>query len=130
MEQQVTRNPIGWFEIYVTDMARARAFYEQVLSVELSPLGNPDDPAIQLMAFPSDMSRYGAGGALVRMEGFPVGQNSVIVYFSCTDCAVEESRVVAAGGRIQRPKFPIGEYGNVSLVVDTEGNLFGLHSMA
>lgn len=25
------RNPVGWFEIYVTDMARAKAFYETVL---------------------------------------------------------------------------------------------------
>ena len=30
------RNPVGWFEIYVTDMARARAFYEAALG--LSPM--------------------------------------------------------------------------------------------
>jgi predicted enzyme related to lactoylglutathione lyase len=28
-------NPVGWFEIPVTDMARAKAFYEAVLRVSL-----------------------------------------------------------------------------------------------
>ena len=32
------RNPVGWFEIYVQDMPRARAFYEAVLGVTLEQL--------------------------------------------------------------------------------------------
>ena len=31
-----TRNPVGWFEIYVTDMARAKAFYETVFATTCS----------------------------------------------------------------------------------------------
>jgi hypothetical protein len=120
------RNPIGWFEIYVDDMARARKFYESVFQIALQPLegGGPS-----MLAFPSSMEDYGAGGTLVHMPGFPAGGNSTLVYFSCTDCAVEESRVVAAGGKIQKPKMSIGQYGFISLVVDTEGNMLGLHSM-
>lgn len=34
-----------------------------------------------------------------------------------------------AGGRIEREKFSIGEYGFIALAIDTEGNMFGLHSM-
>lgn len=34
-------NPVNWFEIYVSDMTRARKFYESVLGVELSSLTNP-----------------------------------------------------------------------------------------
>ena len=63
------------------------------------------------------------------MEGRGVGDNSIIVYFSCQDCSVEESRVADAGGRIDRSKMSIGEYGFISLVFDTEGNMIGLHSM-
>ena len=62
------------------------------------------------------------------MDGFDSGGNSVLVYFSCKDCADEESRVEQAGGRIHRPKMAIGEYGFITLAVDTEGNMFGLHS--
>ena len=64
-----------------------------------------------------------------KMEGFASGGNSTLVYFSCTDCAIEEARVVEFGGSIQRGKTSIGEYGYISLVLDTEGNMFGLHSM-
>jgi len=82
-----------------------------------------------MLSFPSDMEKYGASGALVKMEGFTSGGNSTLIYFSCEDCAVEESRVEAAGGHIQKPKMSIGEYGFVSLAIDSEGNMFGLHSM-
>jgi predicted enzyme related to lactoylglutathione lyase len=37
--------------------------------------------------------------------------------------------VTAAGGRVERAKMSIGEYGFISLVVDSEGNMIGLHSM-
>jgi hypothetical protein len=71
----------------------------------------------------------GCGGALVKMEGYPSGGNSTLVYFSCEDCAVEEARVEGAGGRVERGKMSIGQYGFISLVYDTEGNMIGLHSL-
>ncbi|MDN4504292.1 VOC family protein [Alteromonadaceae bacterium BrNp21-10] len=122
-------NPVGWFEIYVDDMQRAQGFYETVLNVKLEKLGDPTEEALNMQAFPSDMQQYGAGGALVHMNGFPAGGNSTLVYFSCEDCAVEESRVEAAGGKVQRSKMSIGDYGFITLSIDTEGNMFGLHSL-
>lgn len=123
-------NPVGWFEIYVDDMARAKGFYQTVFEVELEALTDPtEESPLQMWTFPSDMERYGSGGALVNMPGFPAGGNSIIVYFSCEDCSVEESRIEVAGGKIQRPKMSIGDYGFISLVFDTEGNMIGLHSL-
>jgi predicted enzyme related to lactoylglutathione lyase len=122
-------NPVGWFEIYVSDMGRAKNFYESVLNIQLGELGDPNDSTVEMKAFPSDMEKYGATGALVKMEGVPVGGNSVLVYFSCDDCSLEESRVESAGGRVEKTKFSIGEYGFISMAVDTEGNMFGLHSL-
>jgi predicted enzyme related to lactoylglutathione lyase len=119
-------NPVGWFEIYVQDMNRAKQFYESVFQTKLERLLN-DDP--EMWSFPMDMQQWGASGALVRMPGFPSGGNSTLVYFSCEDCAVEAKRVVPAGGGIQKEKFAIGEYGFIALVFDTEGNMIGLHSM-
>jgi predicted enzyme related to lactoylglutathione lyase len=63
------------------------------------------------------------------MKGFTPGNNSTLVYFTCDDCAVEEKRAKESGGRIQKSKQSIGEYGFISLIFDTEGNMFGLHSM-
>ncbi|MDO6568697.1 VOC family protein [Alteromonas sp. 1_MG-2023] len=125
-------NPVGWFEIYVEDMPRAQAFYESVLKVTLENLEDPSadksQSAFSMQAFPSDMSHYGASGALVHMEGAPVGKNSTLVYFSCDDCAVEAGRVTAAGGVLEREKMAIGEYGFIALATDTEGNMIGFHS--
>ena len=121
-------NPIGWFEIYVHDMARARAFYEAVFGATLSRLDG--SPELEMWAFTMDQATYGASGALVKMPGFEPGGNSVLVYFHCTDCAVEAQKVVQAGGKLMRPKVSIGQYGHIALAFDTEGNMIGLHSLA
>lgn len=89
-------NPVAWFELYVQDMPRAKVFYESVFETKLEKLNNPE---VELWAFPMEMNQYGAGGALVKMDGVSSGGNSTLVYFSCDDCAIEESRVVPAGGR-------------------------------
>jgi uncharacterized protein len=122
----MTNNPVGWFEIYVQDIARAKRFYESVLQLKLEKL---DSPGLEMWSFPMAMDRFGASGSLVKMEGFPSGGNGTLVYFSCADCAIEAGRVAASGGRIQRAKMSIGQYGFIALVFDTEGNMFGLHSM-
>ncbi len=123
-------NPVAWFEIYVNDMPRAQKFYQGVFEVKLEVLGDPNDASIQMLAFPSDMEKYGATGALAKMEGMSAGGNSTLVYFTCEDCALEESSVESAGGKIFKPKMSIGEYGHISLIMDTEGNMIGLHSMS
>jgi uncharacterized protein len=122
----VSNNPIGWFEIYVQDMSRARAFYDSVFATRLQRLEGPD---IEMWAFPMEPDRPGAPGALVKMDGFPSGGNSTIVYFTCSDCAVEAKRASESGGKIFKDKFSIGQYGFIALVLDTEGNMIGLHSM-
>jgi uncharacterized protein len=127
MANEKANNPVGWFEIYVQDMARAKRFYEAVFKLQLQQL-HPDGEW-DMWAFPMAMDRYGAPGALIKMEGFPSGGNSVLVYFSCDDCAVEAKRAVDAGGRIMKEKFSIGEYGFIALVFDSESNMIGLHSM-
>ena len=125
----MAENAVRWFEIYVQDMARARRFYETVLGVKLEQLG-PVEQDLEMWAFHMSPDRPGAGGALVRTPSMPSTPGGTLVYFGCDDCAVEAGRVEKAGGRIQREKMAIGEYGHIALAIDTEGNLFGLHSMA
>ena len=82
-----------------------------------------------MMSFSSNMNAYGASGALVKSAHSRPGIGGTMIYFSVDDCAAEEARVVTAKGRIVRPKFSIGEFGWVTLCMDTEGNMFGLNSM-
>ena len=47
------KNPIGWFEIYVDDLSRAKQFYESVFNIQLTELTPPaDDNSLQMWAFP------------------------------------------------------------------------------
>ena len=119
-------NLIGWVEIYVDDMNRAKAFYENVFGVKLTQI--PDTP-VELWAFPMQQGQPGAAGALVRMPGIPAGKNSVLVYFHTEDCAVQAAKAAKSGGRVEKDKFSIGQHGFIAHVVDTEGNMIGLHSM-
>lgn len=119
------RNPVGWFEIYVDDMERARRFYEATLAVKLQAL---ESPVVKMLAFPMRENLPGCTGALVQMpEGRPAG-NAVVIYFTCMDCAEEAARAARNGGKVFKEKFSIGQYGYIALVHDTEGNLIGLHS--
>lgn len=124
MHQQC--NPVHWFEIYVQDMQRARKFYESVLGVQLVKLPATD---FDIWTFPMHKDKPGSAGALVKMEGCPSGGNSTLIYFACADCAIEAARVIKAGGMIFKEKFSIGQYGFIALARDTEGNMFGMHSM-
>ncbi|TWU20444.1 Glyoxalase-like domain protein [Novipirellula galeiformis] len=124
----MNHNPVGWFEIYVQDLDRARQFYETVLGIELTRLDSPTKD-IEMLAFPMDMEASGASGALCKMDGFAPNGNGTLIYFSSADCDIEASRVEAAGGKIGKPKSSIGPYGFIALATDTEGNTFGIHSL-
>lgn len=123
------QNAVGWFDIYVSDMNRATAFYESVFKQTLEVMKDPTDSNALMKSFPTDMAAYGAGGALVQREGSNPGIGGTTVYFGVDDCAIEESRINDAGGQVISPKMSIGEFGWISLCMDTEGNMFGLSSM-
>lgn len=123
-------NPVCWFEIYVNDMDRAKKFYSTVLNVELADAPEMDGmPDMQMAFFPWAENAPNANGALVKMNEMAAGAGGTMVYFQCEDCTVEESRVETAGGKIIQPKMPLGEHGFCSMCSDTEGNMFGLHSI-
>lgn len=118
-------NPVGWFDINVSNLERAKKFYEIVFDITLVDF--PIEWGKQ-SAFPSDREGANISGALVEREGLIPTANNTVVYFVSEDCTTEEARVEAAGGKIVQPKTNIGQFGYVSLVVDTEGNTIGLHS--
>ena len=124
----MTHNAIGWFDITVNDMDRAVTFYQAVFNKQLEDMGDPTDSSVIMKSFPTDMASYGAGGALVKRAGASPGIGGTVIYFGVEDCAIEESRVAEAGGKVISPKMSIGQFGWVSLCMDTEGNMIGLSS--
>ena len=63
INMNTTRNPVGWFEIYVQDMNRARAFYEATFDTKLEKLPSP---GMTMLAFPMKPELPGCAGALVK----------------------------------------------------------------
>ncbi len=130
----MNQNIVCWFEIYVSDINRAKQFYSAVLGTTFqdAPEVPGDSQGEMRMSFFSHIENQGVNGALIEMPGAnEEGHTSVgtMVYFPCHDCSLEESRVTAAGGHVQKTKFSLNAYGFCSICVDTEGNLFGLFSM-
>lgn len=120
------KNVVGWFEIYVNDMERAKAFYNAVF--QFGEFMDLSGGAEQMFAFPWAEGGEFAAGALVKAPGMEAGKGGTVVYFNSVNCATEEARVVENGGKVLKPKFGIGEYGFVSIVEDSEGNIIGIHS--
>ena len=60
-------NPVGWFEIPVSDLNRAKAFYEHVLGVSLA-ITNMEGS--EMAWFPMHPGGAGAGGTLIKGEGY------------------------------------------------------------
>jgi imidazolonepropionase-like amidohydrolase/predicted enzyme related to lactoylglutathione lyase len=118
-------NPVSWFEIPVTDMSRAKAFYEHVLNVKLQPLKiGPLDMAF----FPTRPGTPGASGALMKGDAFQPSSKGVQIYFTTPDVDGTLERVQDRGGRVVVPKTRIGPFGFIASFEDSEGNRVGLRS--
>jgi predicted enzyme related to lactoylglutathione lyase len=123
------KNAISWFEIGASDLARATKFYETIFGVSLIPL---DMPNIKMRMFPLE-DQAGVGGAIVDSGGFhkPSGTDGPLVYLNGNpDLQKVLDKVEAAGGKIMVPKSEISpEYGYMAVIIDSEGNRIGLHSV-
>ncbi|MCH7397279.1 VOC family protein [Belliella sp. DSM 107340] len=126
---KATKNPFTWLEIYVEDMERAKKFYENVFQIEMISMQTPGDFSdLEMWCFPWAEGEKNISGALCKTADFKPGPGGTLVYFTCDDCSIEESRVQQAGGQVIQEKMPIGEHGFCSVIIDTEGNTIGLHS--
>jgi predicted enzyme related to lactoylglutathione lyase len=123
------KNAISWFEIPTSDLARAQKFYEAIFNVKLNPL---DLQNIKMRMFPLE-DIMGVGGAIVDSGGFhkPSATDGPLIYLNGNpDVQIILDRVEAAGGKIMVPKTEISpEYGYMAVIIDTEGNRLGLHSI-
>jgi predicted enzyme related to lactoylglutathione lyase len=121
---------ISWFEIPAKELDRAAQFYEAIFNVSLIPM---DLPNIKMRMFPVDDPMTGIAGAIVDSGGFhkPSSTDGPLIYLNGNpDVQNVLDKVEAAGGSIMVPKTEISpEYGFMAVIIDTEGNRIGLHSI-
>lgn len=121
---------VNWFDIPVTDMNRAKAFYSTLLGGELHDEANDvamgKAGAMAILPF-----QDGVGGALMQGDDYtPSRQGSIVYLNGGDDLSVPLGKVEAAGGKVLTDKIRIGENGFIAFFLDTEGNRVGLHSMS
>ena len=116
---------VNWFEIPVTDMNRAKAFYTQTMQIELR---DETMDGMDMAIFPH--SEDGVGGSLTTGPHYQPGPNGTVVYLNVgADIDAPLSRVESAGGKVVLPKLHISpEIGHIAIIEDSEGNHIGLHS--
>jgi predicted enzyme related to lactoylglutathione lyase len=134
MENEIANtNAINWFEIPVTDTARARKFYETILDVHMSSMFQ-EETKEELTFFPFEPEGVVRGtsgrvsGALVKNGQVKPSASGTTVYLNVNPSLGKAlGHVEAAGGKILVPKTPI-RAGWIAIILDTEGNRVGLHA--
>ena len=118
-------NALNWFEIPVTDVARAKAFYESIFDIKMEQM---DMQGMQMVGFPSENPK--SSGALVKSDYHKPSKEGSIIYLNGNpDLQQVLDRIETAGGTITMPKTAISpEIGFMAFFQDTEGNALGLHS--
>ena len=120
-------NTINWFEVSVSDIARAKKFYETIFSIEMEEI---EMMGMKMAMFPYEPTSGKLSGSLVQSDSHRPSMDGVKIYFNGNpDLDVALSKVDAAGGRVIMPKGKISdEIGYMAFFIDTEGNAVALHS--
>jgi predicted enzyme related to lactoylglutathione lyase len=120
------KNAISWFEIPVTDFARAKKFYEAMYNKEVIEM---DMGGTQYGMLPYDNENEGVGGGIIANKDETPTALGVLIYLNGgDDLSVPLAKVEENGGKILVPKTNIGENGFMAQILDTEGNRIALHS--
>jgi predicted enzyme related to lactoylglutathione lyase len=121
-------NAINWFEISVSDIDRAKKFYETIFGVEMTSM---EMMGMKMAMFPgSDNMNGKVSGSLVQGDMHKPSMDGAKIYFNGNpDLNNVLNRVEAAGGKVVMPKMAISpEIGHMAFFIDTEGNTVALHS--
>ena len=119
-------NPGGWFEIPVTDMDRAKTFYEAAFGITLE---EKEMGPVLMAWFPmnEDMNTYGAAGTLIKGDGYVPSKEGSLIYLNVTDIEETLGKITDAGGTTMQEKMDIGDYGYIAVFEDSEGNRVAIH---
>jgi len=122
-----TTNALNWFEISVSDIKRARKFYETVFEIEM-PV--QEMMGMQMAFFPAeDMNGKVSGGLVQGPMHKPSSDGAKIYLNGNPDLSNALGKIEKAGGKVMMPKTKISDdIGYMAFFTDTEGNALALHS--
>lgn len=125
-KMSASTNALNWFEIAVTDMPRAKKFYESIFEIDMQEM---EMPGMHYSMFPFDPSKGKIAGGLAKSPMHQPGSGGSVIYLNANpDLQLVLDRIEAAGGKIIMPKTSIGPNGFMAFFTDSEGNTMALHS--
>jgi predicted enzyme related to lactoylglutathione lyase len=123
-------NVLTWFEIPVSDIDRAKKFYETILDIKMIKRADGNDEAV-FFPFNPNIIQATSGritGVLSKTERNRPSGNGTVVYINASpSIQTVLDKVEQAGGKIVAPKMQIPA-GFVAVILDSEGNKVGLHA--
>ncbi len=117
-------NQIVWCDIPVLDLDRAVKFYSAVLGQSVE---KQDFPGMTIGILPHNDGEVGA--CLFTNDEEKPSEKGAMIYLNANgrlDDAI--AAVTANGGKLVKPKHPIGPFRFRAVVIDSEGNRVALHS--
>ena len=120
-------NALNWFEISVSDMSRAKKFYETIFEIKMP---EQEMMGMKMAFFPSeDMNGKVSGGLVAGPMHKPSADGAKVYLNGNPDLSNALSKVEKAGGKVVMPKTKISDdIGHMAFFVDSEGNTVALHS--
>jgi uncharacterized protein len=117
---------VVWFDIPVSDMARAIKFYEALTGQTLKrlPVGPREETALFEPGEEGDVS----GCLFSSPDDKPSTYGSRVYLNANPSIDAWLARVEPAGGKIAVGKTPIPDRGVFAYIIDSEGNRVGLHA--
>jgi len=125
-----TTNVLTWFEIPVTDINRAKTFYETILDIEMVKRADGNDESVFFPYNPKVIQATSGRvtGVLSKTDRNSPSNHGTMVYINASpDLQAVVDRVKPAGGKIIVPRMEIPA-GVIAIIVDSEGNKIGLHA--
>ena len=115
-------NSVVHFEIFASDVERARRFYERVFGWKFEVAGGPD---FYLIVTGPDTDPGLRQGLIAKRRGpaAPGALNAFRVTIAVTSITQSMSEIEAAGGKLRSPIVDIPDVGKVVEFADTEDNV-------
>ncbi len=123
-------NVVTWFEIPVSDIDRAKTFYETILGIEMVKRNDGGNEAVFFPYNPNVVQATSGRvtGVLSKSANNTPSPTGTMVYINASpNIQTVLDKVTQAGGKIVAPKMQIPA-GYIAVIIDSEGNRVGLHA--
>ena len=125
----MTPGAVGFVEIPSSDVQASKAFYSKLFNWDFDSMAH--DPAMAAMG--NGFALFAAPGGMIGAFNamFKSSTDGPIVYINCGSVKAKLAEVEAAGGKtaLASMKLP-GDWGNIGMFIDPQGNKLGLWSQS